>query len=408
MFEKISKIGGKRIGSGRKPIHGKVVKVTLPYDVIDRINDKYEGNNLSDKVRNEVISSLNNENNRKYKVLDLFSGAGGLSLGFLLAGFTIFGAVDNNQAAMETHCKNFSNEFNYVGNIEDVTDETIKSFPQIDIVIGGPPCQGFSSANRYTHEDEDPRNKLFYEFIRFVRIIKPKVFVIENVQEILTKDNGYAKNRIIEITENFGYSVDVSVLNASDYGVPQSRKRAFFVGIRNDIGRRFDFTMLRKTENIVTVEDALEDILYSDRSDFEGNDFLKYVKNSSTLNNHDKTNHSEIVIERIKHVPQGGNWRDVPEDLWESNRTNRHSSAYKRLSLDVPSITIDTGHMNYFHPIENRVPTVRESARIQSFPDSFLFMGTKTQQYTQVGNAVPPLLSKAIANRIGGILNEEV
>jgi DNA (cytosine-5)-methyltransferase 1 len=106
------------------------------------------------------------------------------------------------------------------------------------------------------------------------------------------------------------------------------------------------------------------------------------------------------VIERIKCVPQGGNWKDVPSYLWETQRDNRHSSAYRRLDFKEPSITIDTGHMNYFHPVENRVPTVRESARLQSFPDSFVFKGTQTQQYRQVGNAVPPLLSRAIANEL--------
>ena len=342
---------------------------------------------------------------KKYNVLDLFCGAGGLSYGFKLAGFNIIGGVEWNKAAMETHKNNFHSQFEYCGNIADITnDEILKNLNSVDVIIGGPPCQGFSSANRHEKEKEDPRNKLFFEYLRFVEVLKPKIFVIENVKEILTKDNGFAKNRILEITEKLGYTVNVSVLNASDYGVPQTRRRAIFVGIQKSYNIMFDFEKIQKSKHIVTVYDAIGDICYPDKN--IENDFLRYAKNSDELYNHNPKFPNSKVVERIKFVPQGGNWKNVPKELWDTQRDNRHSSAYRRLSFDEPSITIDTGHMNYFHPVEHRVPTVRESARLQSFPDSFIFYGNQGEQYKQVGNAVPPLLAKSVAKEILKILKE--
>lgn len=339
----------------------------------------------------------------KLNVLDLFCGAGGLSLGFQLAGFKIVGGVEWDKAAMETHSNNFKSKFEYCGDIKNITNEQIeKELKGVDVIIGGPPCQGFSAANRHEKEDDDPRNKLFFEYLRFVRILKPKAFVIENVRQILTKDKGYAKNRILEITEELGYNVDVRVLLASDYGVPQDRRRAVFVGIRKDIGKAFDFDSMEK-KSLVTVYDAIGDICYPERN--ISNDFLNYAKdNNGRLENHNPKFPNEKVQKRMSFVPQGGNWQDVPTELWDTQRDNRHSSAYRRLDFKEPSITIDTGHMNYFHPVENRIPTVRESARLQSFPDSFIFYGNQGQQFRQVGNAVPPLMAKAIATQLYKIL----
>lgn len=341
---------------------------------------------------------------KKYKVLDLFCGAGGLSLGFKLAGFKIVGGVEWDKAAMETHKKNFKSKFEICGDIKNITDDYILSkIKDVDVIVGGPPCQGFSSANRHEKEEDDPRNKLFFEYLRFVKLLMPKAFIIENVRQILTKDNGYAKDRILEITKEIGYNVNVDVLVASDYGVPQDRKRAVFVGIRNDIEKKFEFENLHKVENQVSVYDAIGDICYPDRE--INNDFLRYARNNNgVLLNHVPKFPNERVQERIGYVPQGGNWRDVPQDLWDTQRDNRHSSAYKRLDFNKPSITIDTGHMNYFHPILNRIPTVRESARLQSFPDNFEFYGNQSEQYRQVGNAVPPLMAKAIATEVKNVL----
>lgn len=395
--------GGKRTGSGRKAIQGKEIKVKLPYDIIDVIEENYDGETLAEKVRASIVTSIKKEKINKYTVLDLFCGAGGLSYGFKLAGFSIEGGVEWDSSAMETHKNNFKSKFEFCGDIKDISNSIIEEqLMGIDVIIGGPPCQGFSSANRQEKEKDDPRNKLFFEYLRFVEIIRPKVFVIENVKEILTKDNGYAKNRILEITQELGYNVVVKVLNAADYGVPQIRRRAIFVGIRSDLNCTFDFDALKKIKRQVTVYDAIGDICYPERE--IKNKFLSYVKDTEVLHNHNPKTPNVRVIERMTYVPQGGNWRDVPAHLWDTQRNNRHSSAYKRLSFNEPSITIDTGHMNYFHPIEHRVPTVRESARLQSFPDSFIFYGNQGEQYRQVGNAVPPLLGKALANEIKRLL----
>lgn len=343
-----------------------------------------------------------------YKVLDLFCGAGGLSLGFKLAGYKIVGGIDFQRDAIQTHEANFKGSKSICGDICEINDEMVKTLfgNRVDIIIGGPPCQGFSAANKQQKLEDDPRNKLFFEFIRFVRILKPKAIVIENVRQILTKNNGFAKNKILEILKELDYNVDVRVLNASEFGVPQSRNRAVFIGIKKEFGE-VNYDRIKKINKLISVEEAIGE-LYS----LENNDnniltekpkttFQKYLRaKDNVVLNHDIKYPNKEVQERMKYVPQGGNWRDVPEKLWKVKRTNRHSSAYKRLDASKPSITIDTGHMNYFHPIYNRVPTVRESARLQSFPDDFIFIGTTTSQLRQVGNAVPPLLAKAVADLI--------
>lgn len=348
-------------------------------------------------------------------VLDLFCGAGGLSLGFQNAGFSIYGGIEWDSLASLTHNKNFKTQYHFTGDITEVSDKTIENeLMEIDVIIGGPPCQGFSSANRYLKEEDDPRNKLFFEYLRFVNIIQPKAFVIENVPGILTRDNGYAKNKILELTKSYGYNVEVRVLSSEKYGVPEIRRRAFFVGIRKDLNLNFNFNNLEPIFESTTVYDAIKDLealesgqLYNTLLGVELSPIQKYYfdENSLQIENHNLSIHNKKVIERIKHVPQGGNWRDVPEELWDTRRNNRHSSAYRRLDYSKPSITIDTGHMNYFHPVFHRVPSVRESARIQSFNDAFIFYGTKTQQYKQVGNAVPPILAQALAQEIKRILD---
>jgi len=349
-----------------------------------------------------------------YRVLDLFCGAGGLSLGFKLAGYKIVGGVDFQADAIKTHEKNFDKSISICGDIREIKDDTVIDLfgNKVDVIIGGPPCQGFSAGNRQQIEN-DPRNKLFFEFIRFVKILKPKAIVIENVRQILTKDNGFAKNKIFEILEELGYNVDVRVLTASDYGVPQNRNRAVFIGIRKDIGN-INYDLIKKEPKIVTVEEAIGDLYELENTDNRiisskpTTKFQKYIRGKSDcIVNHEPKYPNGEVQERMKYVPQGGNWQDVPEHLWKVQRTNRHSSAYRRLDASKPSITIDTGHMNYFHPLFNRVPTVRESARLQSFPDDFEFVGTPTSQLRQVGNAVPPLMAKAIANLIKDVLDNE-
>ncbi len=350
----------------------------------------------------------------KYRVLDLFCGAGGLSLGFKLAGFQIVGGIDFQQDAIYTHEKNFKNSISICGDIKEISDDKVKELYEnkVDIIIGGPPCQGFSAGNRQQIEN-DPRNKLFFEFIRFVRILQPKAVVIENVRQILTKDKGFAKTKIFEILEELGYNVDVRVLKASDYGVPQNRNRAIFIGLKKEYGK-IDYDKIKKISIPVTVKEAIGELYELENKNTNIitikplTKFQKYVRSKDNMIfNHDIKYPNQEVQDRINFVPQGGNWQNVPENMWKTKRNNRHSSAYRRLDENKPSITIDTGHMNYFHPLYNRVPTVRESARLQSFPDDFIFVGTPTSQLRQVGNAVPPLMAKAVAELIKETLENE-
>ena len=356
----------------------------------------------------------------KLKVLDLFCGAGGLSCGFEMAGFNIVGGVDFEPSAIKTHERNFPGGVNFCGDIREFSNQMIaEKFPDgVDVIIGGPPCQGFSCANMQQKDiTDDPRNRLFMEFIRFVEQLRPKAFMIENVRGILTKDDGFAKKQIYKLMDEAGYRVESQVLKASDYGVPQKRIRAVFVGIRKDLDVHFDFGRLVK-QNPVTVKEAIGDLydIESATCKMENQDSFDYISKPETefqkkifttsgkIENHRIHYPNEKVQERMSHVPQGGNWKDVPSELWDTQRDNRHSSAYRRLEENGESVTIDTGHMNYFHPIYNRVPTVRESARIQSFPDDFIFEGNVGAQFKQVGNAVPPLLAYAVASEIKNTL----
>lgn len=355
-------------------------------------------------------------NIRKFNVLDLFCGAGGLSLGFQMSGFNIIGGIDFNEYAMQTHKKNFPEGVNLCIDIKTFDDTQVLNLfkEEVDVIVGGPPCQGFSSANQWQSEEEKvEKNLLFYEYMRVVKLLKPKIFVIENVRQILTNNNSYAKNEIMKISEQLGYKVSFSVLNAAEYGVPQKRIRAFIIGVDEKLNKIFNFDKLEK-KDIITVKEALSDLYELEnkenikRLNINLSNYQRLMKQNSNsiIYNHEIKYPMNKVQERIKFVPQGGNWKDVPEELWDTQRNNRHSSAYRRLKENDISITIDTGHMNYFHPIFNRVPTVRESARLQSFPDDFVFLGSKTAQFMQVGNAVPPLLAKEIADKIKNLLLE--
>lgn len=344
---------------------------------------------------------------KRHKVIDLFCGCGGLSEGFKLAGYEIVGGVDFNQPAINTYNRNFVGSKGICCDLltmdKDKIAQEFGDLKDIDVIIGGPPCQGFSSANRYKNEGEDPRNKLFFEFVKFVDLAKPKVILIENVRGIVTSNNGYAKDRITEIFEERGYSVSYKILNAAEYGIPQNRFRNFFVMIKGD--ESFDFSKVKMSGKETTVFDAIGELYNFE--DHDSNDaiellndpdsiYRKYLRSSNNkVYNHEVRYPAEKVQHRISFVPQGGNWRNVPEDLWPTDRNNRHSSAYKRLDENQPSCTIDTGnnHSNYFHPLYNRIPTVREAARLQSFPDDFVFVGNRSEQYRQVGNAVSTIIS---------------
>lgn len=350
---------------------------------------------------------------KTYNAIDLFCGAGGLSYGFERAGFNILLGIDNDKKALETFEANHKNAKSICGDITKITYKNdIKDLigdKSIDVIIGGPPCQGFSLSG--PRNFDDPRNKLYLSYIRMVEEIKPRAFVIENVPGLVALFNGEVKNNIIERFTKMGYKVDCKILCAADYGVPQSRKRVVFVGTYK--GEK-DFCYPLPVENIVTCEMALSDLpslideLGDEVQEYVSkpqNDYQKTMRErSNAVYNHVAAAHSEKVQHIISLVPDGGNYKDLPEEY--RNSRNFHV-AWTRFASNKPAPTIDTGHRHHFHYKYNRVPTVRECARLQSFPDDFHFIGNKTQQFRQVGNAVPPLMAQKIAEQIIDVLEGE-
>jgi len=275
----------------------------------------------------------------------------------------------------------------------------------IDVVVGGPPCQGFSLTG--PRDFDDTRNKLYLAMIDTVKVFSPKAFVIENVTGMATLYNGEIKKEIENRFTKLGYNVKIAILCAADYGVPQIRKRLIFVGIKKELGI-FEFPIpTNSSDTYITCFDALSDLPsredslgveiddYSNRPQSEYQRLMR--KNSSKLYNHTATNHTQLVKDVIALVPEGGNHKDLPKGIGESRKFNE---AWTRYHSGKPSKTIDTGHRNHFHYKYNRVPTIRENARLQSFTDDFIFYGNKTEQNRQVGNAVPPLLGFAIAKQL--------
>lgn len=341
-----------------------------------------------------------------YNVLDLFCGAGGLSYGFERAGYKILLGIDNDAKALETFRANHNGAKSICGDITEITykDDILPMIDgaTIDVIIGGPPCQGFSLSG--PRNFNDPRNKLYLSYIRLVEEIRPRAFVIENVPGLVGLFNGEVKDNIISIFTEMGYNVDYRILCAADYGVPQNRKRVVFVGTRQGENR---FEYPTPHDSVVTCEMALADLppligeLGTEIQDYAcapQNSYQQLMrKKSRDVRNHVAATHSNRVQHIISLVPDGGNYKDLPEEYRESR--NFHV-AWTRFASNKPAPTIDTGHRHHFHYKYNRVPTVRECARLQSFPDDFHFIGNKTQQFRQVGNAVPPLMAQCIAQQL--------
>ncbi len=339
------------------------------------------------------------------KIIDLFCGIGGLSLGFEQAGFEVISAVDMWKDAVITYNHN---RLDKVAKVETVEEFNERDLPriikenEITGIIGGPPCQGFSTVGR--REIDDPRNKMYLEFYKAVKLAKPLFFVIENVKGMLTLNKGaFVKDLIERFGEyGLGYNISYQLLNAADYGIPQNRYRVFYVGI---LGKKFEFP--KPFEYVLTAKDGISDLENSNNEHYgtePQNDFQKEMRRDCQHPiNQDYTSHTEQTVSIISKIPDGGNIRSLSAEYWQVRKYNK---AFERMGTFKPSNTIDTGHRNYFHYSEPRIPTVRESARLQSFPDSFEIVGTRGSQYKQVGNAVPPMLARIIAENIKHLLYE--
>lgn len=365
---------------------------------------------------------------KPYNVVDLFCGCGGFSKGFEEAGYNIRFGIDMWNDAIVTYKHNFPNAAVLNEDItkisgKDILKATNLKKNEVDVIIGGPPCQGFSVSGKRMIDDE--RNKLYKSYVQIVSELKPKVFVMENVPGLVRLFKGQVAEQVKEDFTNIGYTVGMQILSADNYGVPQQRKRVFFVGVRNDLVKKgmkyaYPVPFMGQGTDVPawTCKDAISDLDFvpDDRVLGEDlpydipaqNDYQQRMREGSdSVLNHSITIHNEKTKKIIAMVPDGGNYKDLPEELWSTRKVH---IAWTRMDSKKPCFTIDTGHNHHFHYKENRVPTVRESARIQSFPDNFEFIGIKTSQLKQVGNAVPPLLAKAVGDSIrimleGGITN---
>jgi DNA (cytosine-5)-methyltransferase 1 len=387
----------------------------------------------------------------QYSVLDTFAGAGGFSLGFELAGFRVVGAIEMDSWACETFQHNHPNATVMQGDITAMTDEQIiHSFGKfnVDVILGGPPCQGFSICNKNNSDSTDPRNSLFEEFIRIGRLLQPKVMIMENVPNLIkarTKSKELVVDIIVSELQSIGYHVEYRIVEATDYGVPQIRKRLVVVASKIKLENSFP----EKTHSTVSNHDLFESGLkncptlwdaISDMPDIEarqGAEEMDYAlppqneyqsvlrEGAKKLFNHKAMNHSKRIVERFESMSCGDSISDVPDHLRPLKRNSNEFSGKvydqnnRRMYPDRQCHTVPASfYANFVHPYKDRNFTAREGARIQSFPDWYVFKGKPTVvsqkllqregrleekhlgQYNQIGNAVPPLMAKAIAENI--------
>lgn len=339
--------------------------------------------------------------------IDLFCGAGGLGLGLRQAGFQIRAAVDNNPWAVKTYLRNLGGR-TINANIQDLSLADLLSIARLepgecDLLAGGPPCQGFSVQRR--GPADDPRNQLVLEFLRFVDGVRPRFFLMENVSGLISKRGRRVLSEFLDCARGLGYETHLAKLDAVDHGVPQYRIRAILVGemTRGD-ALRFDFPDPLPKEARRTVRDAIGDLPPPPSDGSPHPNVPNHVREARLS----KTN-----LERIKHIPPGGGREHLPRHLelhcHRSNPRHRHLDVYGRLAWDEPSVTL-TARFDSFtrgrfgHPEDNRSLTIREGARLQTFPDAFVFVGNREECAKQVGNAVPPLLAQLLGEAILRVL----
>lgn len=347
---------------------------------------------------------------------EIFAGVGGMSLGATMAGIAMKLAVEIDPAATVTFKHNHKDTKVINKDVRDVskTDLMIPASKKKEpsVFFGGPPCQGFSRSNKRTRTFENPNNWLFEEFIRLAKLSKADWVVIENVPGLADVEGGYFLEEILDLLDDIGYEANFSILNAMDFGVPQNRERLFIVGSRDGIA--FDFPSPSiPLSKITTVSQALSDL--PSLTNGNSTDKLIYKTdarspfarmlrgNRKQCTNNLVSKNTDLVIERYRHIPQGGNWSDIPRRLMHTyaDCSRCHTGIYHRLDNSKPAVVIGNYRKNMLiHPKEDRGLSVREAARLQSFPDSFQFKGALGSQQQHVGNAVPPLLAKAVFKQI--------
>ncbi|WP_159583135.1 DNA cytosine methyltransferase [Marinoscillum sp. 108] len=365
--------------------------------------------------------------------IDLFAGAGGASLGLSMAGLNPVGAVEIDDWASDTY------ELNHPGikvirsDISLLSENDIKQFKGVDLIVGGPPCQGFSIAASNRRQKSDPRNQLYTQYCRTVEILKPQFFVVENVKEIMKfklADGSLLLADFISRLEKLGYSISYGLINAKNLGVPQERIRFFMVGSKKTISPNFIESLNNPSQKVLTIDDAISDLpvpkVGIDSIEYNKSPINSYQESmrstSKMVYNHEPMRHTARMIERFKLIPVNGNTQDVPIEHRNRRRgevevlsTNIYHQNHRRLDPNKPCKTITASfYSSFIHPYQHRNLTVREAARIQGFPDTYQFMGKRTtlskkllkkkgifedmhlDQFNQVGNAVSPIVAKSI------------
>lgn len=366
----------------------------------------------------------------RYNVIDLFAGCGGFSVGFEQAGFNIVKAVEFDKQIAQTYLHNHKDTKLYIDDIARVDTDEFFERGESDVIIGGPPCQGFSMAGARIRNGaflDDPRNYLFKHYVNIVNIVRPKMFILENVKGILTMQKGEIFNEILKtfsdkkLFNGDKYYLHYKVVRAVEFGIPQKRERVVLIGMLNtDFDIDLMFEEVKKQINInnphffepVSVWEAISDIETPTESGITTlleptTPYQKALRcGCAVTTNHIATEHNKRSCKRMKQIQEGENWVKLNEPIHSV-----HSGAYGRLEKDKPAATITTrfdtpSGGRFIHPVADRTITPREAARLQSFPDNFEFVGTKSSVCKQIGNAVPPKLSYFLANLVKYALYE--